>query len=128
MADRLSIIKKYLNAKGKVNCLDAFKLAKELKVEPMEIGALTKAFGIRIDNCELGVFGDLEFKEKNESIYNELLVLSDDEKKINCKDAWHVAKDSSLKKVGSTTKNSDLEVVYCKLGCFRRREHDGRKE
>jgi molybdate transport system regulatory protein len=63
------ILKKYLNKDGKINCLDAFKLARELKIDPSEIAELTKKYSIKIDNCELGVFGSNDFGELRDDIY-----------------------------------------------------------
>ena len=127
MDNLAQILNQYLNENGKINCLDGFKLAKKLGVEPGEIGEITKKLNIKIDKCELGVFGTNNFIDKDEEIYEKLLTKADEKKNILCKDAWLVAKEFSLKKVGSTTKNSDLEVIYCQLGCFRKRIHHGRK-
>ena len=121
------ILKQYLNKDGKINCLDAFKLARELKIEPSEIAELTKKHNIKIDNCELGVFGNKGFGEAREDIYKKLSSKADSEKKVECIAAWEVAKEFSLNKVGSTTKKSDIEVIYCQLGCFRTRIHHGSK-
>ena len=127
MPDVAEILKQYLNKNGKIDCLDGFKLAKKLNIDPSEIGEITKKYNIRIDNCELGVFGDNEFGDMRDDIYEKLSYKADDDKEIECKVAWEVAKEFSLKKVGSTTKKSDLKVVYCQLGCFRGRIHHGSK-
>ena len=121
------ILKQYLNKDGKINCLDAFKLARELKIEPSEIGELTKKHNIKIDNCELGVFGNKDFVDARDDIYEKLSSKADSEKRVECSVAWEVAKEFSLNKVGSTTKKSDIEVIYCQLGCFRTRIHHGSK-
>ena len=127
MPDMAEILKSYLNENGKIDCLDGFKLAKKLNIDPTEIGEITKKYNIKIDNCELGVFGDNEFEDMREDIYEKLSHKSDKDKEIKCNVAWEVAQEFSLKKVGSTTKQSDLKVVYCQLGCFRRRVHHGSK-
>ncbi|MDA3907666.1 MAG: ModE family transcriptional regulator [Sulfurimonas sp.] len=121
------ILKKYLNKDGIINCLDAFKLARELKIDPSEIAELTKKYSIKIDNCELGVFGSNDFGELRDDIYKKLSSKANPEKKVECSAAWEVAQEFSLKKVGSTTKKSDIEVIYCQLGCFRTRIHHGSK-
>ena len=120
-------LKKYLNDDGKINCLDAFKLARELKIEPKEIAELTKKYSIKIDNCELGVFGNKEFAQKEDEIYEKLSQSMNEKKQVECKIAWSVAKEFTLNRVGSTTKKSDIEVIYCQLGCFRTRIHHGSK-
>ena len=127
MDNTAQILKRYLNDDGKINCLDAFKLAKELNINPNKVAKLTKEHNIKIDNCELGVFGNHEFGEKRDDIYEKLSQEVNDKKQVNCKVAWKVAKEFSLNKVGSTTKKSDIEVVYCQLGCFRTRIHHGSK-
>ncbi|MEJ5168567.1 MAG: ModE family transcriptional regulator [Arcobacteraceae bacterium] len=127
MSKEIEIISKYLDNNGKLPCIKAFAVAKKLGISPCEIGALTKELGIKVSDCELGVFGDLEFLDKNEKIYEKISILANESKQIECKVLWDEAKKSSLKIVGSTVKNSDLEVVYCQLGCFRTRSHSGRK-
>ncbi|WP_321778574.1 ModE family transcriptional regulator [Sulfurimonas sp.] len=91
-------------ANSSISCLDGFKLAKKLNVNPMEIADICKKENIKIDNCELGVFGTHKFSEKNEEIYNQLLNIADDKNRVPCLDAWKLAQNYSLNKVGSTTK------------------------
>ncbi|QOY55879.1 ModE family transcriptional regulator [Candidatus Sulfurimonas marisnigri] len=102
-------------------------MARELHVEPKEIAELTKKHGIRIDNCELGVFGSKDFGDARDDIYEKLSAKANAQKKLDCSAAWEVAQEFSLNKVGSTTKKSDIEVIYCQLGCFRTRIHHGSK-
>lgn len=127
MPDAAEILKQYLNENGKIDCLDGFKLAKKLNIDPSEIAEITKKFNIKIDNCELGVFGDNNFGDMRDDIYEKLSQKVANDKQIECSAAWEVAKEFSLKKVGSTTKKSDLKVIDCQLGCFRKRIHHGSK-
>jgi len=121
------IIKNHLNDNGKLSCIKAFKVARLIDVEPFAISAITKSLNIRTTDCELGVFGNLEFSNKDENIYNDLVQQYEKEKKLDCKVYWDEAKKSSLHKVGSTVKNSDFEVINCQLGCFRLKESKGDK-
>ncbi len=41
---------------GKLPCAVAFKIAKELKVSPREVGETADKLGIRIARCQLGCF------------------------------------------------------------------------
>ena len=43
-------------ADGKLPCTVAFKIAKELKVSPREVGNTADKLGIMIVNCHLGCF------------------------------------------------------------------------
>jgi len=108
-----------LDDDGKMSCLRAFKVARLIGRKPKEMSGITKSLGIRITNCELGVFGKLKFKDANVSVYNKLEENYNGNKRIECKILWDEAQNSTLKTVGSTVKNSDIDVVHCQLGCFR---------
>ena len=41
---------------GKLPCAVAFKIAKELKVSPREVGETANKLAIRIGSCQLGCF------------------------------------------------------------------------
>jgi len=41
---------------GKLPCAVAFKIAKELKVSPREVGQAANKLAIKISNCQLGCF------------------------------------------------------------------------
>jgi hypothetical protein len=41
---------------GKLPCPIAFKIAKELKVSPREVGQIADKLGIKICSCQLGCF------------------------------------------------------------------------
>ena len=61
-----------LDEDGKLSCIKAFKVARLIGKKPIEMSGITKSMGIKITNCELGVFGKLKFKEVNEEVYNRL--------------------------------------------------------
>ncbi|MDC0933069.1 ModE family transcriptional regulator [Arcobacteraceae bacterium] len=119
------IVKSYLDTDGKLSCLKAFTVARKIKHDVSQMSMITKSMGIKISNCELSVFGNLNFSDKDQSIYENLEKNYVGTKNIDCKGYWDEAKTSSLHKVGSTVKNSDLEVINCQLGCFK--EKKGKK-
>ena len=41
---------------GKLPCAIAFKIAKELKVSPREVGQAANRLSVKICNCQLGCF------------------------------------------------------------------------
>ena len=120
-----SIVKKSLDDEGKLSCLKAFSVARKIGHELSDMSAITKNMGISITNCELGVFGKLDFSSSNQIIYDDLEESYDAVKKLDCKLYWEMAKKYTLPKVGSTVKYSDFEVINCQLGCFR--EKKGKK-
>ncbi|MDD3009175.1 MAG: ModE family transcriptional regulator [Arcobacter sp.] len=115
-----------LDEEGKLSCLKAFKVARLIGRKPIEMSAITKSMGIKITNCELGVFGKLKFEDPSAVIYNRLKQNYMGHETLECKVLWDEAKRSKLKTVGATVKNSDIQVSHCQLGCFRNR--NGKKE
>ena len=111
-----------LDEEGKLSCLKAFKDARLIGKKPKEMSAITKSLGIRITNCELGVFGKLKFQDPNIHVYDKLKQNYMGHKTLECKVLWDEAQNSTLRTVGSTVKNSDIEVVHCQLGCFREKK------
>ncbi len=109
-----------LDEEGKLSCLKAFKVARLIGMKPKDIAEIAKSLDITITNCELGVFGKLTFSEMDDKIYNSLTKNTTENKKVECEIAWKEAqaKGVTLKKVGSTIKNSDIKVTHCQLGCF----------
>lgn len=109
-----------LDGEGKLSCLKAFKVARLIGVKPKEMDEITKSMNIKITNCELGVFGKINFLDRDENIYNKLSENFNKNKKIDCEVAWYTARDkgNSLRKVGSTINKSDIQVTHCQLGCF----------
>lgn len=119
------IVEKSLDENGKLSCIKAFSVAKKIGHDLLDMSAITKSMGISISNCELGVFGKLDFSPTEQIIYDDLEQSYGDVKKLNCAVYWESAKKYSLRKVGSTVKHSDFEVINCQLGCFR--EKKGKK-
>ena len=108
-----------LDEEGKLSCLKAFKVARLIGRKPIEMAAITKNLGIKITNCELGVFGKLKFKDPYVDVYNRLQQNYMGHKTLECKVLWDEDQKSTLNIVGSTVKNSDIKVTHCQLGVFR---------
>ena len=58
MADKNEIIKQLLEKfpSKRISCTEAHEIARELKIDPKELGGLCDDAGIRICACELGCF------------------------------------------------------------------------
>jgi hypothetical protein len=115
-----------LDENGSLSCVKAFKVAKLIGMEPKNIAQIARDMDIKITNCELGVFGKLEFNDMNEDIYDILKKRSHDSK-IECEIAWKIAqeKGQSINQIGSTIKNSNLKVSKCQIGCFQEEDNLG---
>ncbi len=115
-----------LDEDGKLSCLKAFKVARLIGREPKEMSGITKSLGLKITNCELGVFGKLKFQDPNMGVYSRIKENYNGKTTLTCEILWEEAKKTSLNTVGSTVKSTDLDVVHCQLGCFR--EKKGHRE
>ncbi len=111
-----------LDPDGRLSCLKSFKVARLIGLKPLDMSDACKSIGIKISNCELGVFGKLDFGEGSNELYTDISKNFKDNTDVSCKDIWKSAEKSTLKKVGATVKNSDIEVTYCQLGCFHERK------
>ncbi|WP_417327213.1 ModE family transcriptional regulator [Halarcobacter sp.] len=111
-----------LDDNGRLSCLKAFKVARLIGVKPIEMSDACKSINVKITNCELGVFGKIKFQDAESAIYSKIKQNFTQDSDISCKTLWYIAQESSLRRVGNTVKNSDVEVTNCQLGCFRERK------
>lgn len=119
------LIRELLNSNGRLDCGTAFKIATKLKVPVEKVSEVATSAGIKIDNCELGQFGKLDFDRGNLEILGKLKPFIDENRRIFCADARDAASGVGLKKIRSTLKDYKIDVKYCKLGCFK--EKKGKK-
>ncbi len=59
----ISYMRELLNSNEKLDCGTAFKIAKKFNINIEKIGQLADENHMRIDNCELGQFGHLDFEK-----------------------------------------------------------------
>lgn len=125
---------------GKLPCRQAFAIAQELELEPIEVGLAASEAGIRISRCQLGLFGYGPKAEGKHKIVHamdkvperlaarlraeaEVNLLSEDAKPgITCTGVWRSADglDYPRMKAASAVEAMGLKVTRCQLGCFPR--------
>ena len=118
---QMLILQDNLDENGRLSCLKAFKVAKLLGIKPIKKADTCKNENIKITSCELGVFGKIAFETYEEDIYKNIKQHYKNNTQVTCKTLWKEAQSTSLRRVGSTVKNSDVDVIYCQLGCFRKK-------
>lgn len=111
-----------LDENGKLSCLKSFKVARLIGLKPIEMSEACKSIDVKITNCELGVFGKIQFQNAETTIYSKIKQNFTQDKQVECKTLWYQARESTLRRVGATVKHSDIEVTHCQLGCFRERK------
>ena len=112
---------------GKITCVDAHQIAKELDVSPLEVGVTIDLLEIRISHCQLGLF---ERKRKpTEEIVQEKNLSQDirvavkaaqQEGYLSCAQAWAIAEQLGIKKrdVGAACNVLQVKIMGCQLGTF----------
>lgn len=78
----LAYMKELLNSNEKLDCGTAFKIAKKFDVAIEEIGKIADINGIRIDNCELGQFGHLDFEKAKIEVLRKVEPSLDEKRRI----------------------------------------------
>ena len=111
---------------GQLACAVAFEIAKELALSPAEIGKSADILDLKLNKCQLGLFG-YEPDKKNvkakapenptleEAIRNSLV-----DGKLACSDAWGIANRFQLPKkaVSGACEYLNIKIIHCQLGAF----------
>lgn len=113
---------------GKLKCGVSFKIADKTGIDIEKVGKKANEMGIRINECELGQFGKFRYEISSSNPENlaKLEPLLDEKRRIFCKDAREIASSGvGLKSIRATLRESNIDVKYCQLGCFK--EKKGKK-
>ncbi len=112
----------------KLSCAQAFVVAAKQGVEPIQVGQEASRLGIRINRCQLGLFGYDEQGEKRivkpEAFVTESLKEAIQarlvEGRLPCRAAWEIAEELGLSKleVANAVEGLKLRISACQLGCF----------
>lgn len=125
--NEIEIIQSYLNEDGKLTCAKGLALAKKLKVDSFKMLDICDQMSIKITDCELGLFGNKAIEQRDEKLYEKIVSYSSSETKVTCTKLWEEAKETNMKKIRSSIKDTDIFVTYCQLGCFKEDRKHGSK-
>jgi hypothetical protein len=113
-------------ANGNLACAVAFKIAAELGVPPAEIGKTVDLLDLRLNKCQLGLFGYQpdkkavkarapENREMEGAIRNALAG-----GKLTCRDVWDIADRFGVPKmaVSGACEHLGIKIKPCQLGAF----------
>jgi hypothetical protein len=116
--------------KGNLPCAVAHYIAASLGISPKEVGDAANTLKIRLDQCQLGLFG---YGRKGKSGYKILgrpVEIPDDmlekikaaskDGRISCKDLWDIADAAKIPRaeVGNAADSLGIKVTPCQLGAF----------
>jgi hypothetical protein len=111
---------------GKLRCADAFRIAEELSVMPLDVGEVADALGTRFARCQLGLFGYGDPKhivqpaehvapELEQAIHGGLVG-----GRLPCAEAWAIAARLGIPKleVANAAEKLGVRIGHCQIGAF----------
>ncbi len=123
------MVEKNIQKLGKNNCLTcaaAHRIARDLKLSPLEIGVQTDLLEYSIVECQMGLFGYPDKKKKMDpnidipvNLEKELNTRNEDGR-ISCLECWNIAKQMKIKKldIASACEKKEIRIKPCQLGAF----------
>jgi hypothetical protein len=111
---------------GRISCAAAHKIAEELQVSAREVGVTIDLLEIRINLCQLGLFGHSregkvvvpakEIPPEVQQALEEAL----DEKGLSCFAAWKLAEQLTMTRpeLSSVCEALGIKISRCQLGTF----------
>lgn len=113
---------------GRLPCAEAFRLAHEWHVAPLEVARQADVQGLRLGWCQLGLFTGAVKGVKGwpDGLYEvpaelrEAIEAALEEGALPCARAWGVAKRLGVVRleVGRAANAISVRIVRCQLGCF----------
>jgi len=123
-------IRRHLDSEGMLPCAAAFRVVEELGVEPLAVGQTADEMGVRLNRCQLGLFGygpKAEGRHKvvrpAETVEPGLAQAIQDglcEGRLPCKTAWEIAEALGVPKmeVSAAAEALGIRIARCQLGAF----------
>ena len=115
---------------GHLTCHQAHAIAKELGVEPLDVGRAADEVGVRVSRCLLGLFGYGSKAAGTHKIVRPMaqvppsleaaLRAKAGEEGIPCIAVWHIADGLGISRLeaSNAVEGLGLRVSHCQLGCF----------
>jgi hypothetical protein len=115
---------------GRLPCPGAFKITRELEVEPLEVGDVTTNLDISVSRCQLGLFGHGPREEGKGRIVQSGMAVGEElaarirgalvNGRLPCADAWEIASEFKLTRLelGNAAETLGIRVSPCQLGFF----------
>jgi len=110
----------------KITCAAAHKIAGELNVSPADVGVAIDLLEVRINKCQLGLYGYYPQKKiikpaesVSPSLKDAINKLTNNNR-ISCLSCWEVAKNSGVSKidVASACEALKIKISPCQLSAF----------
>ncbi|MDI7276659.1 MAG: hypothetical protein QME94_11830 [Anaerolineae bacterium] len=115
---------------GQLPCEEAFRIARALRVRPIDVGRAADDMGVRISRCQLGLFGYGPKAQGRHRIVqplpevpprlSEAMTQRLVEGRLPCPVAWGLARRFGLTRleVSGAAEALGIRISRCQLGCF----------
>lgn len=115
---------------GRVSCATMHKIARELGVDPIEVGDAATALDIQASQCQVGLFGHRPRGEGKGRLVEPGMDVSEnlearirgalDGGRLPCAAAWDIATEVKLKRLdlGNAAETLGIRISPCQLGFF----------
>ena len=119
-----------LDSDGKLSCAAAFRIAKELDVAPLQVGQAANDLEVRLNRCQLGLFGYgpkaegrhkiVEPADDVEAELAQAIQDSQSDGKLDCQAVWDIAASMRIPKmnVAAAAETLGVKISRCQLGAF----------
>jgi len=110
----------------KLPCAVAYDISQKLSISMKEIGQTVDATGIKLNKCQIGLFGYGPVKkkvsklEKIDQILKQKILSSQNDNIISCKTIWDISNELKLNKlhVSCACETLGIKIKHCQLGAF----------
>ena len=111
---------------GKLPCAKAFRIAETRQTTREEIGRWADRLDIRLNKCQLGLFGYTPDKkiiapaDHVDDTLREAIASASTSGRISCKQVWDIAAglDIARMNVSSACEAMRVKITHCQLGAF----------
>ncbi|MFH2092366.1 MAG: hypothetical protein ABIJ31_08380 [Pseudomonadota bacterium] len=111
---------------NRIDCARAHQAARQLNIDPLEIGQQLDLLNAKIIHCQLGLFGyDTQKKQLDPTVQISLILdtkisAAQTDSRISCLKCWQLAKELSISRldIASVCEKKGLKIKPCQLGAF----------
>lgn len=113
---------------GSVPCALAFRIAEMSGTLPQAVREVADRMGIRISECQLGLFGYELYGEKRwvrrlgavPPLLAQSVRAACAEGRLTCAASWRLADERGVPRLlfGSVAESLNVRILRCQLGCF----------
>jgi hypothetical protein len=115
---------------GRITCATMHRIARELGVDPIEVGRTATELDIHASQCQLGLFGHAPRGQGKGRIIHSSVDVSEEladrvrtslvDGQLPCVAAWEIASEFKLKRfdLGNAADALGLPISPCQLGFF----------